>query len=353
MDPREFQYVSLSTAGTKGHAFLGFLDGVEDCLVERGSTYDQWHEALRGVAGSSAGCIAGLVLVLGVDRGKREVLLDDLSHVQKHLNPDLSLLLRNYGWEDGSALRQMVRNILTVGGLSPESTLGDLTRLLRKEFVCACTDLNRASSTLLSGRDTPHIKVVDAVFASCCVPFVFTPPTIDGTLLVDGCLTDELPDVFDPAKTMFITMDRRVPAKPVNTWREFLAQIVRCSGTAQIPKFQRLQEAVPEHVFEIRYTDEVRNMPTVNVTQTAHDTYVIYRLGYLAVFERMRPSALEQAGGVTLGLVHHFQLSNATGSELPPTMDPSPTPPPSGGESPSSKSPAGSFETAAALSLSA
>jgi hypothetical protein len=314
MNPFDYEYVSFSAAGTKGHMFLGFLDGIEYHLQKQGRTYDEWHASLKGVSGTSAGSMIGLVLLLGINRGKRSALLSEISDVARHFNPDLSLLLRNYGWEDGRSLKSVICRFLTVGGLSEESTLHDMYRIMRKEFVCVCTNLHTPEKMRLSAKTHPDMKVVDAIYASCAVPFVFTPPTIDSIMVADGCLTEDMPLVFEESKTMFVMMDRRTADEPVRTWPDFLHQIVRCTMVGQDLFYQQL--AARADVFTIRCTDEVLEMPTLNFNQSCDETLMVFRTGYISVLDAVHENLLHHTGTLVVELMGVFKTFF---SEQPPT----------------------------------
>ena len=101
----------------------------------------------------------------------------------------------------------MIRKVLMRGGLSAESTLGDVKRLLRQEFVCMCTDLVTGRPYALSSTQNPEVRVYDAVYASCCIPFVFTPMDMGGAVLSDGCLSSDQPNVFVEEETFFVQLE--------------------------------------------------------------------------------------------------------------------------------------------------
>lgn len=277
----DVKYVCLSSAGTRGIVFLGFLEGIEDHLEKKGTTLQNWHEQLKGVAGTSAGAIVGLVILLGLNREKRNRIFSSLSDASKHINPDFALLLRNYGWEDGYGLRASIQNILMEGGLAPESTLGDLKRLLRKEFVCMSTDLHKSQSVELSSTATPDMKVVDAVFASCCVPFVFTPVDWGGYMLADGCLTRDLPNPFPETETLFLQMDASLPDGHVVTdWAGFLQSIVRCSSTVQMHRWERIQSEHSDRAVVVKTVGEAQKLPSFDVQQDSCAALLLFRTGY-------------------------------------------------------------------------
>ena len=90
----DVQYVSFSSAGTNGSLFIGVIDTLED---EMGATaFESWRRALRGVAGTSAGCFAALALALGIDRTSRNHLMTAPAFCDARRlvrRPDVGLLL--------------------------------------------------------------------------------------------------------------------------------------------------------------------------------------------------------------------------------------------------------------------
>lgn len=239
-------HVSFEGAGTRGMSYLGFLDALEDHLeAQCGQSFDAWRQSLQGVAGTSAGSLVALVLILGLDRTARHELLQEISDMRALLRcPDIGRLVRHFGWEDGTAFKEMVQHCLMRGGLSAQSTLADLKRLLRVDFVCMCTHLATGTEYALSSAATPRVLVCDALYASCCVPFLFSPPIIDGHLVVDGSLSCDLPDVFPDDDTLFVRVRARHDAAAhgvrMDTWSDFLHGIVGCSIQAQEIKKQAI-----------------------------------------------------------------------------------------------------------------
>ena len=235
------RYLSISSAGTDGNLLFGMIDALERHLPE----YGRWRENLCGVAGCSAGCIAALAIVLGLSREARSELYDcfDVRRVVK--SADVTRLVKEYGMDNGGALRDIVQHVLQRGGLSPYSTMGDIKRLLRINFVCVGTDLMRARPIYMSSLATPDLRVDEAVFASCAVPFVFSPSRIPLRILdrsteddamstvVDGGLVCNLPNVFEANETMFVHIMRPEGDVPLNGWQDFVGQIFRCCTEQQ------------------------------------------------------------------------------------------------------------------------
>ena len=222
------RYVSVASAGTLGNAYFGVLDALERHMDD----YDAWRQNLLGVAGCSAGCIAALAIALGLPAEARAEL-HDMFDVRRIVGaPDVARLVREYGVDDGRGLRDAVEHMLTRGGLSAQSTLGDLRRLLRIEVSFACTDLNAVAPVHLSSAATPHVTVCDAVLASCAVPLLFCPRVVDGHHLVDGCIACSQPDVFEGAATLFVDVVDESP-EHIRGWNDYLCRVVRCAMIQQ------------------------------------------------------------------------------------------------------------------------
>lgn len=313
----DVQYVSFASAGTRGICYLGVLDALEDELLACGKSFDEWRTNLRGVSGTSAGAIAALVVLLGLDRQMRDEILDTLTDTQTHIRPDIALLMKHFGWEDGKGLRRVISWILNRGGLSAESTLQDVKRLLKQELVCICTDLRTGKAVELSCTQTPNVKVVDAIFASACVPFVFTPPKIEGYMLTDGCLACEQPNVFPEEATLFVRMTKDLPDDlEISSWSAFMGAVVRCAVIAQSHTVDRLLSMYRDHVMLIHPLGDVIHMPSFDVNQDTDDARKLHTAGYASALHHMRDRDLfHRVGSATMVVVQ--RLFKAV-SESPP-----------------------------------
>lgn len=280
------KYVSFSSAGTRGLMYMGVLDAMEDCMNQRHGPggFEAWRQGLEGVAGTSAGSLPALLLLLGLSRDQRHRIMHHCSDMRAVLPcPDVTLLFRNYGVEEGYAFRDIIREVLMEGGLSADSTLGDVQRLLRKEFVCMCSDLQTGTPVTLSTRTHPHVRVCDAVYATCCVPFLFTPIHIDGHLVVDGCFVCNTPKPFPLAETLFVnSRDPEAPQDtPVATWSDFLHGMVGCAMYAQREEERALLHTYPAQCLVLRdWNDDVKKMPAFDVALNQGASDALYRTGY-------------------------------------------------------------------------
>ena len=126
--------------------------------------------------GCSGGSLVAIALALGIEREKRRELMSDFRGLSLLVRcPNIGLFFDKFGIEDGRLFREKIASVLLAGGLSSSSTMGDLRRLLRIEFTCVATEMNSGRPYYMNAQLTPEMLVADAIYASCCVPLLFTP----------------------------------------------------------------------------------------------------------------------------------------------------------------------------------
>lgn len=312
----ECRYVAIGGAGTRGQAYEGVLRGLQDHLGTQ--AMERWRQNLLGVAGTSAGSIIALGLALGLSQDQRQVIIDEFGDMRNVAPcPDVGLLVNHWGIEDGKTFKEMLGAVLARGGLSAGTTLVDFKRLVRIDFVCICTDLHTGKPFALSAATQPTLRVVDAIYASCCVPFMFTPPTIDGRLVVDGSLSCDLPDVFPASQTLHVFLSYERNETP-RTWSGFLMSIVNCSVAGQLKRISALMRDHPTRCISLRIP------PSIPTLEFGYDVVVRHKLiliGYLAVMELLTNHPLGRfLGTIVVWKCQHADVvtSDHTAFEAPP-----------------------------------
>jgi NTE family protein len=108
-------------------------------------------------------------------------------------------------------------------------------------FAVVTTDINTGARVVL--RTGP---VARAVRASCCVPGLYVPVEIEGQLLVDGALTENV-----PARTVremgaplvaAVSLGFALPYDEVKSWREVMANAWDIASNSQM-RLEVLSEA--------------------------------------------------------------------------------------------------------------
>lgn len=164
-----------------------------------------------------------LVVALSLQRQQRLEVVSCLSDFTNVIRcPNISLMLNNFGIEDGATFRRVVQSILTMGGLSEQSTMSDLHRLLRIDIIFVAHNLIDGRTVHLTAEETPDLLVCDAIFASCCVPFLFAPVKYNGLVLCDGALSSYTPVMFAAQHTLQIICPPWYKCENIDTWFNFL-----------------------------------------------------------------------------------------------------------------------------------
>ena len=175
------------------------------CCFRRTLQFWEILQNVEGFVGTSFGCLFCLLL-LRLNSQESELLLPIASSFNLAPQMDISLLVTNYGLDDGKQLRLLIGKVLERSGLSNDITLETFKTFYKADFVCVTTLLRTNKAVLLSATTHPKLRVVDACFMSMCVPFLFTPFELDGDLYVDGCLTMNTPIYFPPEHTLAFSL---------------------------------------------------------------------------------------------------------------------------------------------------
>ena len=325
------EYISFSSAGTRGVAYVGMLDCLEDHIQKKTHIpYDEWRRNIKGVAGCSAGCIAALMFALGIPRSQRHESVREMGDMRSVLrSPDIGLLLQRFGLEDGRSFKDMVQRIIMRGGLSAVSTLADFRRLLRVDFVCVCTNLHNGTPMHLSASSHPDVLVCDAVYASCCIPFLFLPHQISGQTVVDGCLSCAMPEVFDEAKTLFVFVQGARGGEMTN-WAEFLHGIVLCSTIAQAHRIDRLCHLFGDRCLQITLPDTLSTL-SFDIHMSHADVQTMINFGYTSTLNTLCDTRLQEALETAISQYIRIAHIEATSDERPPDDEFAPSGHPSSG----------------------
>jgi NTE family protein len=207
--------LALGGGFLRGFAHLGVLAVLEEAGLRPG-----W------IAGTSAGAIAAAFAAFG------------------HSADETAEALQELGW--GSMTKGRPRKL----GLSTNQGLEELlVRLLgdvrledaRIPLAVVATDINSGNRVLLE-----RGSVARAVRASCCVPGLYVPVEVNGRLLVDGALTQNVPagavrEMGAPF-VVAVSLGFGLPYDDVQSWPQVMANAWDIATHGQM-RFEILAEA--------------------------------------------------------------------------------------------------------------
>jgi NTE family protein len=184
--------IVLSGGGIKVTALVGALISLE----ERG-----YLKKVQEVCGVSAGAFLAFLVATGIPLKQVETLVVDLDFsIIRNLNPEAFLEFpETFGIDDAKQMVKFLESIFRVVlKLDPGLTFADFNELNSKsqmKFRCWATDLNTFGIREFSFKETPTVKIIDALRASMALPLYFTPSIdpMNGHMLTDGGIQGNLP----------------------------------------------------------------------------------------------------------------------------------------------------------------
>ena len=80
--------------------------------------------------------------------------------------------------------------------ISIDITLHEFYEITNKELYLITTELETFSPLSLSYKSFPEMKLIDAIYSSCCIPYIFQPSKYNGNTYLDGGFTFHYPIIF-------------------------------------------------------------------------------------------------------------------------------------------------------------
>jgi predicted acylesterase/phospholipase RssA len=182
------RHLVLSGGGIKVISIVGALRILEE---------NNYMKHIKVISGVSAGAFLAFAVSIGLSIKLIEKLVIDLEFgVIRNMTPDAFLgFPETFGIDDGSKLRKFLESILRIAAkVDPQITFGDLASK-PIQFKCWATDLNTHMIREFSLKETPSVRIIDALHASMAIPMYFTPviDPITGHMLSDGGIQGALP----------------------------------------------------------------------------------------------------------------------------------------------------------------
>jgi len=212
---QRFRILTLGGGGIKGFLEVGALEVLEERV-------GPLHEHFTGgVYGCSAGAFMAVAVAFGIPVAKiREMGIKyiDLKRFYEPLNvSNIQMMLTEKGVFDMKLAEKSLQEAFNAYGIPIENKmLGD-----------GLIPLHIQASNITTGVPTvfqKNVPVLKAMMASSCIPFLFRPQQINGSLYLDGgFLTNILSSVVpesDREKTLSINVIHTQPEITIDNWKK-------------------------------------------------------------------------------------------------------------------------------------
>jgi len=185
--------VVFGGGGMKAAAFCGAMRAMcEEAFL--------CHHEVAHCVGTSAGAFFALLLALEWNPARMVELVRDTRFGALVDMPcpvkAVYNLLRHWGVVDQTTIRRWLVHLLTSSGLpnGARATFADLLAARRRHLHVVATNANTRRKRVLGTILSPEVRIVDAVVASMAIPILFQPVEIQGDILIDGGVAENLPE---------------------------------------------------------------------------------------------------------------------------------------------------------------
>ena len=184
----KINHIVISGGGTIFFPFYGYLrDSNKNGL---------WNfEDIKTIYGTSAGSVLGAILCLNIDWDHLDdyiILRPWKNIIQIDLN-DIFRLFETKGFKTKEFMEKIFTPMLESKNLSVNITLKELHEYSKIDLHIFTTEVNSFQTIDLNHKTHPDWLLVDAVYASCSVPILFSPLQKDDLFYFDGGLLNNFP----------------------------------------------------------------------------------------------------------------------------------------------------------------
>lgn len=181
----QYENLVLSGGSVRGFCQIGAIKKlIEEGLLDL--------KKLKGVAGTSAGAILALLIVLGFDIDEIWNFILDID-IKKLVNMEPLLIFKKFGADSGQIVYNILDEIVSKKFGAKQVNFKQLYELNGIDFTVVGACLTTKQEIHYNHINTPNFKVSVAVRISISMPGVFTPVEIDGNKYIDGGILNNYP----------------------------------------------------------------------------------------------------------------------------------------------------------------
>uniref|UniRef100_A0A6C0HGW7 PNPLA domain-containing protein n=1 Tax=viral metagenome TaxID=1070528 RepID=A0A6C0HGW7_9ZZZZ len=155
-----------------------------------------WNiENLVSIYGTSAGAIIGVFIALKYDWTEIDNYIIKRPW-QRVFKFDIGSVLRSFdskGIFGKKIIEEMLYPLLKGKDLEPTITMKELYEYSKIDIHIFSTEIHQYETIDISHKTHPEWQVVDAIYASACLPIIFMPYLKDGQCYTDGGITNNYP----------------------------------------------------------------------------------------------------------------------------------------------------------------
>ena len=253
--------IVFAGGGFKGWAYIGTLKALKEYIS---------FENIEQVIGVSIGSVFGLLYVLQMDS---DFLLDFIMNLnfKELIDIDIDSILVNQSLLQGDTFTGVLRELISFK-IDPDITFRELKRYTKILFTVNALNITDSKLEYFNSVLTPDVKIIDALRASCSLPFLFPSYCINGKHYFDGGIINNCPvDTLDELSTIAFDVSHDTTFTSFKLY-DFFNSIISIANKLHVVKNQENIYKILDH----RFKDEM-----VNLNQSKDDIFNIYMNGYI------------------------------------------------------------------------
>lgn len=186
--PKSFKHIVLSGGGG---ILLTQIGALYECIQSNILNIQR----IESIYGTSAGSISAFIMSLGLER---EVIMDYFIERPWHklfepLSMNILNIYSNKGMYNKSLFVDMLSPLFKFKNISCDITLKEYFNISSITLYLYSVKLETLEEVEISHHSHPELKLLDAIYMSCCFPFMFEPFWYNDTFYIDGGATLNYP----------------------------------------------------------------------------------------------------------------------------------------------------------------
>jgi NTE family protein len=234
----------IGGGGIKGLSALGAITKLQELNI---------ISSPEILCGTSCGAMIAVLMLIGYSATDiRDLLLElDFTALFK-LDLDDIFETPHIGLSSNEKFAKVLRKMMSLKGISPNITFGELYKLIPRQLIVTGTCLNDMCLHYFSAKESPTMSVVLAVQISMAVPVLFKPIHFDGKLWLDGGCLNNFP--VEPFQSYLhdvigVNLDgidgkKKYECKTFEDPQSYLGQILACmikgAGFAKMKQYEHI-----------------------------------------------------------------------------------------------------------------
>lgn len=185
---KKFTNLIFSGSGIRGVMYVGAL-----YMLRKLNLVGE----IKGYAGSSFGALVAVLLSIGYTIDELYVILSKFDY-SKLTDIKIMSMFSTLGLDSGIRIKQFLIKLIKKKNLPSRITFDALYAENGINLIVVTTCISTRSTCYMTHKNYGNVRIIDALCASMCIPWLYCPVSINGQLYVDGGLTDNFPVlVFD------------------------------------------------------------------------------------------------------------------------------------------------------------